>query len=151
MNKEEDEQSSLAWFGRGMRGIFSLPAFILMLSFVGFCSLTAQAGIPVQQVVFMTGIVWALPAKVILVGSMMSGANLAAAFLAVSLSSVRLMPMAAVRSAILRHLAEQDEHIDTSRPAPRVDDEEVAREVYAKRAVHNGERAGAARRKGGAK
>ncbi|MGO4623700.1 AzlC family ABC transporter permease [Ensifer sp. 2YAB10] len=102
MKKEEDEQSSLAWFGKGMRGIFSLPAFILMLSFVGFCSLTAQAGIPVEQVVFMVGMVWALPAKVILVSSMMSGANLAAAFLAVSLSSVRLMPMVAALVPELR-------------------------------------------------
>jgi hypothetical protein len=65
--------------------------------------------------------------------------------------TLRLMPMAAVRSAILRHLAEHDEHIDTSRPAPRVDDEEVAREVYEKRAAHSGEKPGAARRKGGAK
>lgn len=102
MNSEEDEHSSLAWFGRGMRGIFSLPAFILMLSFVGFCSLTAQAGIPREQVVFMTGMVWALPAKVILVSSMMSGASLATAFLAVSLSSVRLMPMVAALVPELR-------------------------------------------------
>lgn len=102
MNSEENDQSSVVWFLTGMRGLFSLPAFILMLSFVGFCSLTAQAGIPPQQVVFMTGMVWALPAKVILVSSMMSGASLAAAFLAVSLSSVRLMPMVAALIPELR-------------------------------------------------
>lgn len=102
MNTEENAQSSVVWFLTGMRGLFSLPAFILMLSFVGFCSLTAQAGIPPQQVVFMTGMVWALPAKVILVSSMMSGASLAAAFLAVSLSSVRLMPMVAALIPELR-------------------------------------------------
>ena len=79
----------------GMRGIFSLPAFILMLSFVGFAAFTAEAGVPVGQVMFMTGIVWALPAKVILVGSMLSGAHIAAAFIAVTLSSVRMMPMVA--------------------------------------------------------
>lgn len=79
----------------GMRGIFSLPSFILMLSFVGFAAFTAEAGIPVGQVIFMTGMVWALPAKVILVGSMLSGTHLAAAFLAVTLSSVRMMPMVA--------------------------------------------------------
>lgn len=102
MNSDENDQSSVVWFLTGMRGLFSLPAFILMLSFVGFCSLTAQAGIPPQQVVFMTGMVWALPAKVILVSSMMSGASLAAAFLAVSLSSVRLMPMVAALIPELR-------------------------------------------------
>ncbi|OCP17225.1 AzlC family ABC transporter permease [Ensifer sp. LC163] len=102
MKSDENDQSSVVWFLTGMRGLFSLPAFILMLSFVGFCSLTAQAGIPPQQVVFMTGMVWALPAKVILVSSMMSGASLAAAFLAVSLSSVRLMPMVAALIPELR-------------------------------------------------
>lgn len=102
MMREEDGQSSLAWFGKGMRGIFSLPALMLMLSFVGFCSLTAQAGIPLEQAVFMVGVVWALPAKVILVGSIMSGASLAATFLAVSFSSVRLMPMVAALVPELR-------------------------------------------------
>ncbi|OBZ94051.1 AzlC family protein [Pararhizobium polonicum] len=83
------------WFLIGMKGIFSLPAIILMLSFVGFCAFTAQAGIPVEQVVFMTGMVWALPAKVILVSSILGGANLLTAFIAVTLSSIRLMPMVA--------------------------------------------------------
>lgn len=87
--------SGRIWFLAGMRGIFSLPALMLMLSFVGFCAFTAQAGIPVEQTVFMVGAVWALPAKVILVSSMLSGANLLAAFIAVTLSSIRLMPMVA--------------------------------------------------------
>ncbi|MDQ0320158.1 putative branched-subunit amino acid permease [Pararhizobium capsulatum DSM 1112] len=92
---QENSASHAHWFLVGMRGIVSLPAIILMLSFIGFCALTVQAGIPVEQVVFMTGMVWALPAKVILVGSIMAGANLLTAFVAVTLSSVRLMPMVA--------------------------------------------------------
>jgi predicted branched-subunit amino acid permease len=94
--------SGRTWFVAGMRGIFSLPAMILMLSFVGFCAFTAQAGIPVEQVVFMTGMVWALPAKVILVSSILSGANLLTAFIAVTLSSIRLMPMVAALVPELR-------------------------------------------------
>ncbi|MBL3684406.1 hypothetical protein F2981_13525 [Sinorhizobium meliloti] len=66
-----------------------------MLSFVGFCSLTVQAGIPPGASRVMTGIVWALPAKVILVSSILSGAQSCDGFLAVTLSSVRLMPMVA--------------------------------------------------------
>ncbi|WP_075288852.1 AzlC family ABC transporter permease [Pararhizobium arenae] len=93
--EQENIASHTHWFLVGMRGIISLPAIILMLSFIGFCALTVQAGIPVEQVVFMTGAVWALPAKVILVGSMMAGANLLTAFIAVTLSSVRMMPMVA--------------------------------------------------------
>lgn len=92
---ETDHPSQLHWVLLGMRGIFSLPAIILMLSFVGFAAFTAEANIPVGQVMFMTGMVWALPAKVILVGSMLSGAHIATAFLAVTLSSVRMMPMVA--------------------------------------------------------
>ncbi|HSX76883.1 MAG TPA: AzlC family ABC transporter permease [Shinella sp.] len=95
MTAEPDTQSQIHWFLLGMRGIFSLPAIILMLSFVGFAAFTAEAKVPVEQVMFMTGIVWALPAKVILVGSMLSGAHVATAFLAVTLSSVRMMPMVA--------------------------------------------------------
>ncbi|NVP55926.1 AzlC family ABC transporter permease [Mycoplana rhizolycopersici] len=90
-----DEQTSRYWFVQGMRGLWSLPAIILMLSFVGFAAFTAEVGIPVEQVMFMTGVVWALPAKVILVGTMLSGANLLTAFIAVTLSSVRMMPMVA--------------------------------------------------------
>lgn len=90
-----EAQSQMRWVLLGMRGIFSLPAIILMLSFVGFAAFTAEAKIPVDQVMFMTGMVWALPAKVILVGSMLSGAHILTAFIAVTLSSVRMMPMVA--------------------------------------------------------
>lgn len=95
MDRGETTGSARHWFLTGMLGIFSLPATILMLSFVGFCAFTAQAGIPVEQVVFMTGAVWALPAKVILVTSILGGANILTAFVAVTLSSIRLMPMVA--------------------------------------------------------
>jgi predicted branched-subunit amino acid permease len=43
----------------------------------------------------MSFAIWALPAQVILVGTMASGANIAACFLAVTLSSIRMMPMVA--------------------------------------------------------
>ncbi|GEO84935.1 hypothetical protein GCM10007920_26570 [Ciceribacter naphthalenivorans] len=39
--------------------------------------------------------IWALPAKMILIGMMASGANVLAMFLAVTLSSIRMMPMVA--------------------------------------------------------
>ncbi|GMB83027.1 AzlC family ABC transporter permease [Shinella zoogloeoides] len=95
MTAGAEPQSQMHWFLLGMRGLFSLPAIILMLSFVGFAAFTAEAKIPVGQVMFMTGMIWALPAKVILVGSMLSGAHIATAFIAVTLSSVRMMPMVA--------------------------------------------------------
>ncbi|QLF70340.1 AzlC family ABC transporter permease [Peteryoungia desertarenae] len=89
------ESSRRHWFFQGMRGIVSLPALILMTSFVGFAAFALESGIPRAEAMFMTAMIWALPAKMILVGMMASGANLLAMFLAVSLSSIRLMPMVA--------------------------------------------------------
>lgn len=90
-----DSQSALPWIISGMRGIFSLPAMILMTSFVGFSAFALESGITRDQAVFMTLAVWALPAKMILIGTMVGGAPLAASFLAVTLSSIRMMPMVA--------------------------------------------------------
>lgn len=87
--------SGVYWFLKGVRGIASLPAIILMSAFVGFCGFAVEAGIPFGQTVFMTGLVWALPANVLLVGSILAGASLPAAFITVSLSSIRMMPMVA--------------------------------------------------------
>ncbi|MBB4005924.1 AzlC family ABC transporter permease [Allorhizobium taibaishanense] len=89
------ERSQLLWFFTGMRGLFSLPAMILMVSFIGFSGFALQSGISRNEAMFMTVIIWALPAKMILIGMMSSGANLLACFLAVSLSSIRMMPMVA--------------------------------------------------------
>lgn len=84
------------WFLRGAAKAFSVPGAILAVSFVGFAGLAAEAGLTVTQTVFMTGLIWALPAQVVLVGAIMSGATLPAAAIAVALSSIRLMPMVVV-------------------------------------------------------
>lgn len=83
----------LRWFGRGARNIFSIPALLLIGSFIGFSGLAIESGISMGQAVFMTLTIWALPAKVVLIGAISAGSSLAAAALAVALSSVRLMPM----------------------------------------------------------
>ncbi|SIQ78784.1 Predicted branched-chain amino acid permease (azaleucine resistance) [Rhizobium sp. RU35A] len=90
-----DVRSNFFWFFVGMRGLTSLPALILMTSFVGFSAFALESGITRDQAVFMTLAVWALPAKMILIGTMAGGAPLAACFLAVTLSSIRMMPMVA--------------------------------------------------------
>jgi len=81
------------WFFRGMVASVSVPGLILISAFVGFAGLAREAGVSVAQAVFMTGLVWALPAKVVLIGAIMAGSSLPAAALAVALSSVRLTPM----------------------------------------------------------
>ena len=82
-----------AWFWRGVRTSFSLPGLILCSAFVGFAGLAREAGLSVYEAVFMVAVIWALPAKVVLVGAIMAGNSLPAAAFAVALSSVRLTPM----------------------------------------------------------
>lgn len=92
---EVSARSASYWFFVGMRGVTSLPALILMTSFVGFSAFALEAGVSRGEAMFMTFAVWALPAKMILIGMMTSGAHMAASFLAVTLSSIRMMPMVA--------------------------------------------------------
>lgn len=81
------------WYGRGVRASFSVPGLILASAFVGFAGLAKAAGLTLWQTVFMVGVVWALPGKVVLIGAIMSGSSIFAAAFAVGLSSIRLMPM----------------------------------------------------------
>lgn len=81
------------WYLRGCLAAASIPGLILASAFIGFASLAKGAGLTMAQSVFMTGVVWALPAHVVLVGAILAGASLPAAMFAVTLSSVRLMPM----------------------------------------------------------
>jgi predicted branched-subunit amino acid permease len=81
------------WFRRGMRECISVAALILFTAHVGFAGLAMEAGIPMPLAVFMVVVIWALPAMVVLIGAIMSGAGLVAAALAVALSSIRLTPM----------------------------------------------------------
>lgn len=90
------------WFRRGMRKIISLPAFILMSAFIGFAGFARESGIEFAHAVFMTAAIWALPAQVVLIAAIGSGMTILPTFLAVTLSSVRLMPMATSLVAELR-------------------------------------------------
>lgn len=81
------------FFLLGARAGVSIPGLILASAFVGFAGLAKDAGFTLSQTIFMVAAIWALPAKVVLVGAVMSGASLGAAAFAVALSSVRLMPM----------------------------------------------------------
>lgn len=81
------------FFLLGARAGMSVPGLILASAFVGFAGLARDAGFTLAETLFMVAVIWALPAKVVLVGAVMSGASLGAAAFAVALSSVRLLPM----------------------------------------------------------
>ncbi len=90
------------WFARGTTGIASVPALILMVSFVGFGVLCRESGLSLGQAVFMTASIWALPSQVVLVGAVASGASLLVTAIAVALSAVRLTPMVAAWVPMVR-------------------------------------------------
>ena len=105
MSTEQDDEPQISWiiwFCRGTSGIISVPALILMVSFIGFGVLCRESGLTLGQSVFMTASVWALPSQVVLVGSMASGASLLVTAIAVTLSAVRLMPMVAAWVPMVR-------------------------------------------------
>jgi predicted branched-subunit amino acid permease len=89
------QRSAAGWFLEGMKGIFSLPGFILMTAYAGFTALAFQSGLTRGEAAFMTLAVWALPSQLIIVGAVTSGMGVLAAFVAVSLASIRMTPMVA--------------------------------------------------------
>ncbi len=93
IDPEADTAGRWVWYLRGVHAAFSVPGLILASAHIGFAGLAKEAGLTLVQAVFMTGTVWALPANVVLIGGILSGASLPAAAFAVALSSVRLMPM----------------------------------------------------------
>ena len=90
------EAPAWRWFLRGSRHAISVPAFLLFGAFIGFGAITREAGLSLTQTLFMSTMIWALPAEIVLIGAMYAGVSLPAAALAVALSSVRLMPMVVV-------------------------------------------------------
>lgn len=90
------------WYLKGVRGILSVPAAILMLSFVGFGAFAREAGMSISEAAFSTAIVWALPSQVVLAGSIAAGTSLGLVAVAVALASVRMTPMVAAWVPIVR-------------------------------------------------
>ncbi|UIJ73779.1 AzlC family ABC transporter permease [Aurantimonas sp. HBX-1] len=88
-----EARGSAYWVLQGVKGIASAPALILITAFIGFAGVSREAGLTWVEASFMTAVVWALPANIILVGAITAGTSLPAAALAVGLSSIRMMPM----------------------------------------------------------
>lgn len=99
---ESERHSAFYWYRRGMRHLLTTPAFVLYLSFIGFGGFARESGIELGHAIAMTGLIWALPSQVVLIGGIASGAGLAALALAVTLASIRLMPMAVALMPELR-------------------------------------------------
>lgn len=86
-------RSTLGWFFKGEGKMASVPAIVLITAQLGFAALARDAGLSLTETVFLALTVWALPAQLVFVGSVLNGAGWIATTLAVSLSSVSFLPM----------------------------------------------------------
>ena len=92
--------TAIAW--RGARDALSLPAWIVGVSLLGIGSLARDAGVPAGAAVLSTVIMWAGPAQTIFFASIAAGAGLPVVAFAVTLSSIRLLPMTMAILPLLR-------------------------------------------------
>lgn len=86
----------------GVRRAFSLPGLVLFCSFFGFGAFARATGFSMGEAVFTSGFVWALPGQVVLFSALTDGAQLAGAFVAVTLTAVRLLPLTVAILPLMR-------------------------------------------------
>ena len=80
-------------FFRGAIEVPSTPAFVLLMTFIGFGALARESGLDLGQAVFTSAVIFALPGQVVLVDQIAQGATLLPAAFAVALTAVRLLPL----------------------------------------------------------
>ncbi len=86
--------SPTAAFFAGLRAAWlSVMAYVLIATYVGIAALAHDFGFSLWWLAASTVLVWAGPAQVILVSTLGAGTTPVEAAIAVSLSSVRLLPM----------------------------------------------------------
>lgn len=80
-------------FLRGLRVAASTPGALLFSTALGFGALARDLGVTFTETILISGMIYALPAQVMLVDQLARGAALTAAAFAVSLTAIRLLPM----------------------------------------------------------
>lgn len=86
---------------QGMWGAVSMPGAVVTASFFGFGAFARESGLALGPTIFASSI-FALPGQVVLADEMAAGAGLAGAFLAVTLTAVRLLPMTVALMPMVR-------------------------------------------------
>jgi predicted branched-subunit amino acid permease len=93
---------SLRVFAQGARAAIRLPAWVVGFSLLGVGALAYDIGVPFWVAVLSTPLIWAGPAQFVLFGSLAAGTALGVVALAVSLTSMRLLPMGISLLAVMR-------------------------------------------------
>lgn len=91
-----------AAFSAGFRIIMAVPAIILAATGAGFGALAKDAGIGIGHTAFMSVVVYATPAQVVLADQLARGAPLIAVAFAVMLTGIRFLPMTVTLMPYLR-------------------------------------------------
>lgn len=102
MGAGQDGQPDYDWTNTGKRRVFlhgsaaafSIPVFVVTISYIGFGALARDLGFDVWQAVVLAAGMFALPGQVVLVDQAAKGAGIAATALAVTMTSIRLFPLA---------------------------------------------------------
>ncbi len=81
------------WFFSGVRQALSGPAYYVALSLMSTGALARAAGMPPGAAMLATALIWAGPGQVLFFGALAAKTAAPAIAFAVSLSSVRLLPM----------------------------------------------------------
>ncbi|MGL5736393.1 MAG: AzlC family ABC transporter permease [Beijerinckiaceae bacterium] len=89
-------------FRRGAIDALKLPAWIVSLALMGIGPMARDVGFPFLAAVLSTLLMWAGPAQMIFFGMLSAGASLTAVAIAVTLSAIRLLPMAVSIIPLLR-------------------------------------------------
>lgn len=89
-------------FLHGLRAAYSVAAFVLFATALGFGALARETGFTLGHTAFLSLTMFALPNQVVLIDQLARGASLTAAALAVTLAAVRLLPMVATIMPTLR-------------------------------------------------
>lgn len=101
--KDISKTSDWSLFWAGLIGSLSVPALVLFMSFVGYGALARDAGFSPFLAMFSAATIYALPALVVLADQTHQGAGLATVAIAITLTSIRLLPLTAAFVPILRH------------------------------------------------
>jgi predicted branched-subunit amino acid permease len=103
MLPDSSPASATSAFLQGFAGAWrSVFAYVLFGTFVGIGALGHDFGFSLFWMVLSTALIWAAPAQVILLSALGTGASIAEAAIAVTLSGVRLLPMVVALLPMLR-------------------------------------------------
>lgn len=99
---EEPQRPVRSWAWAGVSAALSFPAWTVALALLGVGSLARDVGHPIGAAMASTLLIWAGPAQVIFYAGLASGMAPVAIAAAVSLSSIRFLPMTMSLLPILR-------------------------------------------------